>query len=296
MPSVDSQRNTNLISVRATNGPYSASSRLAYGLRASVRVLCRAAAGLTSHRRIILLYHAVGGSRYSLASEKFESQMRYLHEHAEVVSLDAILRGNGTESKRRVACALTFDDGYVSTYENAFPIIFRYGFPSLLYVTTTAIGDNVNYNSDRIPGFYPGERTLSWRQVRELGALGVTIGSHLTVHRHMTELSRAEALTALRQSKDAISQQLGKECKYFAYPFGTFSRQHEALVRECGYETAATVKHRTVPRRCNPFATPRMSVPRTYPLEDFAAMINGDLDYLAVVHEVRRVFDLPYQS
>lgn len=222
--------------------------------------------------------------------------MRYLHEHAEVVSVDAILRGKGTESKRRVVCALTFDDGYVSTYENAFPIMFSYGFPSLLYVTTSAIGNNINYVSDRVPGFYAGERTLSWKQVRELGALGVTIGSHLTVHRHMTELSRADALTALRQSKIVISQQLGQECKHFAYPFGTFRREHEALVRECEYETAATVKHRTVPRRCNLFATPRMSVPRSYAPEDFAAMMNGDLDYLAIIHEVRRAFNLPYPS
>ncbi len=41
--------------------------------------------------------------------------------------------------------SITFDDGYSSTYENAFPILSKYEFPATIFVVTGYIGVEKNF-------------------------------------------------------------------------------------------------------------------------------------------------------
>jgi peptidoglycan/xylan/chitin deacetylase (PgdA/CDA1 family) len=87
----------------------------------------------------ILYYHRVNEDNDpffpAISTELFEQEMRFLRRHYTVVSLSELLdRLIGQTAKPVVA--ITFDDGYRDNYQNAFPILERYGLPATIFLTT----------------------------------------------------------------------------------------------------------------------------------------------------------------
>lgn len=88
----------------------------------------------------ILYYHRVNdendGFFNAISTRAFEQQMEYLARYHKVVNIAEIVRhldeGNSTET----LVGITFDDGYRDNYENAFPILQRYGLPATIFLTT----------------------------------------------------------------------------------------------------------------------------------------------------------------
>jgi peptidoglycan/xylan/chitin deacetylase (PgdA/CDA1 family) len=265
--------------------------------RRAVRGLLRAVSRLAAHRKrartIVLMYHAIGDSPYAVRPEVFEAQMEYLHAHARVVTLDEIVGGRYLDSAMPLTCAITFDDGYAGVYEYAYPILSRYGFSAVLYVTTSALDRNGKQHPHEIPGFFPGERTLTWSQTQEMSKDGITIGSHLCRHLDMRELSPKIGMEELRVSKDIISQKLATPCRHFAFPFGLFNAQNVQWVSKLGYESAVTVRHGLVRNNLDPFRIPRMGFGPENDSADFERMLRGDLDYLLIVRAIRQMLRLP---
>ncbi len=156
--------------------------------------------------------------------ENFDAQMRFLKDQGGVVALKELMSGS-PESTGGITCAVTFDDGYASVYDNAFPILGRLGLAATVYLTTAAIGDNAVGHSSANAGLYPCEPMLTWPLVRELDRGGITIGSHLSHHKDLTQLSRQQAIFELVSSRDAIELRTGSPCKDLSYPWGRTSRQ-----------------------------------------------------------------------
>jgi peptidoglycan/xylan/chitin deacetylase (PgdA/CDA1 family) len=263
-------------------------------LRRPARFVCKTATHIWPKRAIVLLYHSIGAAKDAVRPERFEEQMYYLKHHAHVVSLDRILRNDHLKDDAPLTCAITFDDGYSSVYDVAYPILGRYEFPALAYITTDAIGDAAPRSSDGYPGLFPGETTMTWKQVRELSRNDIAIGSHLCQHRNMTTLSVEEGMSELRRSKAVIAGKLGLACKHFAYPFGLFNWQNVEWVRQSGYETATTVRHATVAHQYDRLRIPRMGPSPTHTLKEFVAILNGEFDYLPIVQTARRLLKMPY--
>jgi len=237
-------------------------------------------------RALVLTYHSVGLSERSVPAKNFDAQMRFLKDQAEVVALQELLSG-APSSSGSLTCAVTFDDGYASVYDNAFPILRSLGLTATVYLTTAAIGDNGVRHSSADAGLYPGEPTLTWPLVRELGSGGVTIGSHLSHHKDLTQLSPSQAILELVSSRAAIERRSGSPCRDLSYPWGRTSLQVVTWVRECGYRSAVTARHSPVGSKTNPFAVPRMDIRPEYSLADFKAILDGDWDYLGPAQGLR---------
>lgn len=101
-------------------------------------------------RAVVLLYHRVVGrsselldyapAGMSVPLPDFEEQMRYLSEHYEVIALPTLvarLRDGGALDDG--LCCVTFDDGWLDNYENAFPILRTYRIPFTVFLTTRFI-------------------------------------------------------------------------------------------------------------------------------------------------------------
>lgn len=265
--------------------------RVANLMRFPCRATSRMLARITRTRKIVLLYHSIGNARHSVAAESFSDQMKYLATTANVVPFDRILDDRNSVSE--LTCAVTFDDGYANVYEKALPILRRFRLPALIYVTAGAISDACQM-SCRFPGLFPDEPMLSWEMLSEMVRHGFSVGSHLCEHLDMTSLGREKGLYQLRGSRSMLTGKLQVPCTHFAYPFGRFIGENMRWVAEAGYRSAATVEHKTVASHVDAYRVPRMCVARIHTLDDFKAMLRGDLDYLYFVQKIRNVFGMGY--
>lgn len=94
-------------------------------------------------RFVILCYHRIGVGGIplysSLPTSQFEQQMRHLRRNCRVISLDQLLQELNQPGTSETAVAVTFDDGYLGTYTDAFPILRKYAIPATVYLTAGCI-------------------------------------------------------------------------------------------------------------------------------------------------------------
>lgn len=102
------------------------------------------------HSALVLMYHGVidtGGDRRLLTNvnqvdtESFAWQMRFLKGHYEVVELSKIVEGIRRHEPVSGLAAITFDDGYLSVFENAAPILREYDLPATVFLIAGLVGE-----------------------------------------------------------------------------------------------------------------------------------------------------------
>lgn len=127
----------------------------------------------------VLMYHHLddaGGTDTVLSVDGFRAQMELLRTHGYTpVSLDALtayVDGDGDLPGRPVC--ITFDDGYMSTYSLAWPILRQFGYPAAVFVIGVSVGKDTYKDGDQaiIPHFGTAE-------MAEMVSSGtVTVQSH----------------------------------------------------------------------------------------------------------------------
>jgi len=237
-------------------------------------------------RRVILIYHSVGGGSVSTTVERFNEQMAWLAEYAEVVTLDALLdMQDGKAGKPRVA--LSFDDGYRTLHDVVAPVLKQHGFPAIVYLNAGEIGAVNRAPSVPAQGHYPDETFMLWGEVAALKEQGWEIGSHGVQHIDLSLSEAHEIRHQLTDSKAIIEDRLGVPCRHFSYTWGHYNPVVRALVAEAGYQTAVAGHHEALSRKSDLFALPRLDIRREYELADFAAVVSGKWDYLGYYQKLR---------
>jgi peptidoglycan/xylan/chitin deacetylase (PgdA/CDA1 family) len=127
------------------------------------------------------------------------------------------------------------------------------------------------------------DKTMTWEEIAELQARGVTFGSHTSTHEILTTVSAAQAEQEIVSSREAIQQKLGGSCHLFSYPNGDYSEQVRELVARAGYKFAFLNQEPGVwTRDCDPFLIPRINVCEYHLVDskgDFSPLI---FDYAVV--------------
>ncbi len=199
---------------------------------------------------MVLNYHKVDNMNISLSvlPKDFEAQMEYLKDNGyHTITPDelyASLSGDAALPDNPVL--ITFDDGYEDNYQQAYPILKKYGFKATIFVITSFMDTQKNY--------------LTWAQAKELEANGISIESHTVSHKSMTELNDDQLRAELVNSKKAIEDHLGKSVDYIAYPTGTYNLHIAELVKDAGYKAAFTIKYGNVDKASNLYALERVPV------------------------------------
>lgn len=176
----------------------------------------------------VFTYHRLAGpedirSRFDFSSAAFLSHLEALAaRRARCVVPEDIF---GTASQEAAvpdnAVMITFDDGYESDYHTALPLLGRFGFKAVTFITSNLVGK---------PGY------LTWDKIRELANSGFSVQSHSLNHRFLTTLSPAELLTELRSSKEAIEDATGSKVDYVAAPGGRYSGAVVEAAAAVGYK------------------------------------------------------------
>ncbi len=166
----------------------------------------------------ILCYHRFGpkASRMTVTGDAFQAQMDYLARQGyhviTLAQLAAFLDGQQPLPPKSVV--ITIDDGYRSTFEVAYPILKRFGFPATVFLYSDFVG---------------APDALTWAQMKSITATGlIEIQPHSKTHANLTQKLPGETETRyrerIRREIDApivaIRERLDVSSQTYAYPYG----------------------------------------------------------------------------
>lgn len=130
--------------------------------------------------------------------------------------------------------SITFDDGWTSQYENALPLLEKYGIKGTFYIISDTL----------VPGKYDGY--MSKAQVLTLHTKGHDIQSHTVTHAHLPKVTAAKLKNELVNSKSAIEAVIGAPVTGLAYPYGEYNAKVITAAKSAGYTNARTVEDETL--------------------------------------------------
>ena len=234
-------------------------------------------------RIAILTYHALDddGSVLSVAPHLFAEQMRMLCDlPARVVTLEEIGRALTEGRAAEDLIAITFDDGFRSVLDHAYPVLGRYGFPATVFLVTDYCGSTNAWPGQ--PTWAPRAPLLHWSEVREMAVGGIVFGSHTRTHPDLRRVTPAQAQEELAGSRKAIEDAVGRPVTTFAYPYGTFDASVRGLA-EREYAMACSTDVRFAGIGADLLALPRLDVHYLRRPAIFGRMLSRQVDrYLTV--------------
>jgi peptidoglycan/xylan/chitin deacetylase (PgdA/CDA1 family) len=201
----------------------------------------------------VLMYHSIDHTSHeplnNVTPQTFSRQMAALRQQGcNVISIKEF--AEGMQAGRRFAhktVVITFDDGYDDNYTSALPVLRAYGFPAVLFLAPDHIGTR---------GY------LTWDQIRQMAANGITIGSHVMGETYLPSLQGDKLVWALEESKRLIERELALPVEYLSYPVGGFTHEAQSAARNAGYRAAFTT-NRGFSRGVDIFALRRIRVKDT---------------------------------
>jgi peptidoglycan/xylan/chitin deacetylase (PgdA/CDA1 family) len=181
----------------------------------------------------VLLYHGLDSGEawdrgltstdreYVLDRRRFEQHIAYLTgASTRICSLNECRVTPVGSDSGAPRVALTFDDGDLSCYTTAAPLLERAGFRAEFFVVSQWI--------DR-PGF------LTRAQLRDLVARGHRIQSHSRTHPMLPTLQRSAIEDEVMNSKQQIEDMIGAPVNYFSVPNGALDSRVVDAAGRAGY-------------------------------------------------------------
>jgi poly-beta-1,6-N-acetyl-D-glucosamine N-deacetylase len=184
---------------------------------------------------VILQYHHVSETLpavTSVSANTFTEHLTYLKQHNfNVIALDELISAlQQQQTLPEKTVAITFDDGYNNNYQQAAPILEKFGYPYTIFVNPKLIDEGKSY-------------VMGWDKLKELAQKGALIANHSAqhnyLHRTLENETQAQWQARIKQdilySQQRIKEEIGHDYKYLAYPYGEFNNELQTLVTELGF-------------------------------------------------------------
>ena len=176
---------------------------------------------------ISLMYHRFEENKYPSTNIRIDD----FKKHISIIENNNIkfINPNNFEeelknNKLQRKILLTIDDGFLSFYENAWPILKKKKIPFILFVSTREVGAN-NY--------------MTWKQIKELSKENfVEIGNHSHTHEYLVDESKELIVEDIKKSISIFKEKLGKNSEFFSYPFGEYSLEFKDIIESFGFKYA----------------------------------------------------------
>jgi len=212
----------------------------------------------------VLYYHSVSESadnEVTITPEMLRTELKYIRDQGYVTLTlsqfkDYILNNSPIPSK---SILITFDDGYMDNYDNAFPILKDLN----MVATIFCIASNLD-----------GTYYLSKEAIREMSNYGIDIESHTVTHPKLNEMTYNKQLIELTESKKTLESITGKKIDSIAYPFGNFNNDSIKAAKDAGYTLGFTTKRGLSDRDDNPLELDRIYISSKYDMNTFKEILN----------------------
>lgn len=226
---------------------------------------------------VVLMYHGISASetpaesaaiaprerKYWISTREFLAQLALIRaQRFSVLPLGELLtKGEPPQrpAPRRSVC-ITFDDGKLSDYIAAFPILAEVQAPATFFVNTAHIGQ---------PGY------LNWSQIGEMQHAGMSFQSHGHDHVYLTRLPAQTLDIQLHVSKQILEDRLAQPVDCLAAPYGDLDGRVVRAALGVGYRSICTSWN--WPVRPGAATVNRVAVYNTTSTHEFQKLLQGDL-------------------
>jgi len=222
----------------------------------------------------ILMYHRIASLEcpvprieerpWAISLAEFEWQLEQLRRSGfRAVSMalvdESLARGRPLPDD---CVVLTFDDGNLSDFVHARPLLNARGFAATFFVTGQRIG--------RDDG-------LTAAMLAQMKSEGLHIGTHGMSHRFLTTLSRDAERRELQESRDRLAEILSSAVDHFAPPGGRWNRRTKEALVALGYRVVCTSQFGYNSRARRRFAYRRIPITAQTTRARFLSIIHGRL-------------------
>lgn len=220
----------------------------------------------------ILMYHYISvppedadiyRTDLSVAPDVFREQMAYLHDNGyttiDFYTLSRRIAQQGELPDKPVI--LTFDDGYLEHYENAFPILQEYGLVATFFIIT----EFVDFGN---PAY------MNWEMIEEMSAAGMSMEPHTKTHLNLNEHDRDFQIYQLLGSLQTMEAHIGYRPRFLSYPGGRYDDVTLELMAELDFWGGLTTKGGRWHGFDNRYEWRRMRVRHVTNLPEFITLIS----------------------
>jgi peptidoglycan/xylan/chitin deacetylase (PgdA/CDA1 family) len=185
--------------------------------------------------------------------------------------------------------AITFDDAFVSIFENAIPVLKKHGFSAGIFVPTGNLGlspgwvieDNC---SDK------NETVMNIEQIAELGNDGFEVFSHTISHPLLTQIDEDGLRYELLESKKQLEKIIGCEITAISYPHGAHDTMVCMAAKNAGYRLGFTTEPDTVDCSPDDMRIGRFEVSAADSMLKFRLKVNGAYRAVKYLRKLKSCF------
>ena len=153
-------------------------------------------------------------------------------------------------NKKQRKILLTIDDGFLSFYKNAWPVLKEKKIPFILFVSTREVG-SFNY--------------MSWDQIKKISEEDfVEIGNHSHTHEYLVDENNEIIKADILKSINIFKEKIGKNSIFFSYPFGEYSENFKNIIKSMGFKYAFGQHSGVIDNTKNFYELPRFPINEKY--------------------------------
>jgi peptidoglycan/xylan/chitin deacetylase (PgdA/CDA1 family) len=199
------------------------------------------------------MYHRFEENKYPSTNIKIQD----FKSHLEIIKNNNIkfinpknFENEIREHKSQRKILLTIDDGFLSFYQNAWPILKERKIPFILFVSTREVGA-FNY--------------MTWEQIKEIKKEDfVTIGNHSHTHEYLVDENNKSIQADIQKSINIFKEKLGENSDFFSYPFGEYSVNFKNIIKSLGFKYAFGQHSGVIDETKNFYELPRFPINEKY--------------------------------
>ncbi|HAX1795053.1 TPA: polysaccharide deacetylase family protein, partial [Escherichia coli] len=228
----------------------------------------------------VLMYHHISHcpGLVTISPETFREQMKWLSENnwrtVTSAELESFYRG---EKIPRKSVMITFDDGYLDNWFQAWPVLKEYNLHAHIFLITSLIGEGAvrdvqqrEYSHQECEQLIAEHRSddvmLRWSEIREMSESGL-VEFHVHTHSH----KRWDKVSALRteqcrymrddilEGKKCLTEKFGYCSAHLCWPEGYYNKDYIDTARELGFSFLYTTERRMNSYANGPFRIGRIS-------------------------------------
>ena len=202
---------------------------------------------------ISLMYHRFEENKYpstNIRIDDFKKHLKIVEDNQIKFINPKNFENELINNKNQRKILLTIDDGFLSFYNNAWPILKEKKIPFILFISTREVGA-FNY--------------MTWKQIREINKEDfVEIGNHSHTHEYLVDESKDQIIADINESISIFEKNLGKNSKFFSYPFGEYSIEFVNIIKSLGFKYAFGQHSGVIDETKNFYELPRFPINEKY--------------------------------